>query len=64
MITPSLFHIPKRQKGIPNTPPAETGIQSIAGHADVQMTLGRYSHKREEKVIEAGELIGRVFSAL
>lgn len=39
-------------------------LQAIAGHADVQMTLGRYSHKREEKVIEAGELIGRVFSAL
>lgn len=30
----------------------------------MQITLGRYSHKQEEKVIKAGELIGRVFSAL
>lgn len=39
-------------------------LQAIAGHADVQMTLGRYAHKREEKVMEAGALISGVFSAL
>ena len=39
-------------------------LQAIAVHADVQMTLGRYAHKREEEVMEAGALISDVFSVL
>ena len=39
-------------------------LQSIAGHADIKMTMDRYAHKREEKVIAAGDLIGGVFEAV
>jgi len=39
-------------------------LQSIAGHADIKMTMERYAHKREEKVIEAGSLISGVFEAI
>ena len=38
-------------------------LQAIAGHADIKMTMDRYAHKREEKVIEAGQMIGSVFRA-
>ncbi|MBR5298726.1 MAG: site-specific integrase [Bacteroidales bacterium] len=39
-------------------------LQSIAGHADIKMTMDRYAHKREEKVMEAGQMIGSVFQAV
>lgn len=39
-------------------------LQGIAGHSDIKMTMDRYAHHREEKVIEAREKIGGVFSAL
>lgn len=39
-------------------------LQSIAGHADIQMTMNCYVHKREEKVMEAGDLIAGSFTAL
>ena len=39
-------------------------LQSIAGHSDIKMTMDRYAHKREEKIIEAGMRIGGVFSSL
>ena len=39
-------------------------LQSIAGHADIKMTMDRYAHKREEKVIEAGQMIGSMFRAV
>ena len=56
-------------RGIDSALAASSGLdiktlQAIAGHADVQMALGRYAHKREEKVMEAGALIRGVFSAL
>ena len=38
-------------------------LQAIAGHADIKMTMDRYAHKREEKVIEAGQMIGSMFRA-
>ena len=39
-------------------------LQSIAGHSDIKMTMDRYAHKRDEKIIEAGSRIGGVFSSL
>lgn len=36
-------------------------LQAIAGHADIKMTMDRYAHKREEKVIAAGQVIGSMF---
>ena len=36
-------------------------LQSIAGHSDIKMTMDRYAHKRDEKIIEAGARIGGVF---
>ena len=39
-------------------------LQEIAGHADIQTTLGRYAHARHEKVIEAGKQIGGVFAEI
>jgi len=39
-------------------------LQSIAGHSDIKMTMDRYAHKRDEKIIEAGARIGGVFSSL
>lgn len=39
-------------------------LQSIAGHADIKMTMDRCAHKRDEKINEAGALISGVFSAL
>lgn len=39
-------------------------LQAIAGHADIKMTMDRYAHKREEKVIEAGQVIGSMFQAV
>ena len=39
-------------------------LQSIAGHSDIKMTMDRYAHKRDEKIIEAGERIGGVFFSL
>ena len=38
-------------------------LQSIAGHSDIKMTMERYAHAREEKVIQAGTMIGHVFKA-
>ena len=39
-------------------------LQAIAGHADIQMTMNCYVHKREEKIIEANDLISGSFTAL
>ena len=39
-------------------------LQSIAGHADIKMTLERYAHERENNVIAAGSLIGGVFRSM
>ena len=39
-------------------------LQSIAGHSDIKMTLERYAHAREKKVMEAGKQISSVFNAL
>jgi integrase len=38
-------------------------LQAIAGHADIKMTMDRYAHKRDEKVMEAGQLIGDVWKS-
>ena len=39
-------------------------LQSIAGHSDIKMTMDRYAHKRDEKIVEAGARIRDVFSSL
>lgn len=39
-------------------------LQSIAGHSDIKMTMERYAHKRDEKIVEAGARIRDVFSSL
>ena len=39
-------------------------LQAIAGHADIQMTMNCYVHKREEKIIEANELMAGSFTTL
>ena len=39
-------------------------LQAIAGHADIKMTMNCYVHKREEKIIEANDLIAGSFTAL
>ena len=39
-------------------------LQAIAGHADIQMTMNCSVHKREEKIIEANDLISGSFTAL
>ena len=39
-------------------------LQAIAGHADIKMTMNCYVHKREEKIIEANDLISGSFTAL
>ena len=39
-------------------------LQSIAGHSDIKMTLERYAHAREQKVIEAGKQVSIVFADL
>ena len=39
-------------------------LQAIAGHADIQMTMNCYVHKREEKIIEANDLISGSYTAL
>ena len=39
-------------------------LQSIAGHSDIKMTLEKYAHAREKKVMEAGEIIGNVFRSM
>lgn len=39
-------------------------LQSIAGHSDIQMTLDRYAHKRENNVIAVGGLISSVFRSM
>lgn len=38
-------------------------LQEIAGHSDIKMTMERYAHAREEKVMQAGAMIGNVFKA-
>ena len=39
-------------------------LQSIAGHSDIKMTMDRYAHKRDEKIVEAWARIRDVFSSL
>ncbi len=39
-------------------------VQSISGHSDIRMTLERYAHAREAKVLQAGELICNVFRTM
>ena len=39
-------------------------LQSIAGHSDINMTLDRYAHERENNIISAGSLIGDVFRSM
>ncbi len=39
-------------------------LQAIAGHSDIKMTMNRYAHGREEKIIKAGKRISDVFAAL
>lgn len=39
-------------------------LQSIAGHSDIKMTMDRYAHKRDEKIVEAWARIRYVFSSL
>ena len=39
-------------------------LQTIAGHSDIKMTMDRYAHSREEKIMEAGPAISRVFASL
>lgn len=38
-------------------------LREIAGHSDIKMTMERYAHAREEKVMQAGVMIGNVFKA-
>lgn len=37
-------------------------LQSIAGHADISTTMNRYAHGREDKIIEAGRMLGSMYS--
>ena len=37
-------------------------LQSIAGHADISTTMNRYAHGREDKIIEAGQMLGSMYS--
>ena len=39
-------------------------LQEIAGHSDIKMTMERYAHAREEKVMQAGAMSGNVFKAV
>ncbi len=39
-------------------------LQSIAGHADVETTLNRYTHQRKDILKDAGQVIDKVFSQI
>lgn len=37
-------------------------LQSMAGHADISTTMNRYAHGREDKIIEAGQVLNSMYN--
>ena len=37
-------------------------LQAIAGHANYTLTMGRYVHKRDDKIKESGKKLSNIYS--